>query len=263
MAAACHLAVRPALICSGVWGGIRNRDQDIGVGRMNASLYSASADGGKGGDVYFFGVCKGDGITRLAIADVVGHGEAVSEISQHVYAALKDHMCDADSRTILSAINEQIGGLGLAAMTTAAIVAYYAREERACLSYAGHPPVLFKHRAASAWRFARPTADPDVGGPCRDVPLAVAPDAQYGQLAIPMAPGDRLFVYTDGVTEAVSPAGRQFGGAGLKRVLDRNGHLPLPELKAAVTPREGASAFGFTAQNVTPDACVAPMRPEK
>ncbi len=201
---------------------------------MNASLYSASAHGGKGGDIYFFGVCKGDEITRLAIADVVGHGQAVSEVSQYVYGALKAHMCDVDSRTILSAINEQIGGLGLAAMTTAAVVAYYAGEGKACLSYAGHPPVLFKHRAASAWSFARPSADPEVGSPYRNVPLAVAPDAQYGQLAITMAPGDRLFVYTDGVTEALSSEGRQFGGDGLKRVLDLNGHLPLPELKAAV-----------------------------
>jgi hypothetical protein len=37
-------------------------------------------------------VCKGDTITRLAIADVTGHGKAVSEISQYVYDALKAHM---------------------------------------------------------------------------------------------------------------------------------------------------------------------------
>ncbi len=48
--------------------------------------------GGLGGDIYYFGVCKGDTITRLAIADVTGHGEAVSEIGQYVYDALKAHM---------------------------------------------------------------------------------------------------------------------------------------------------------------------------
>jgi hypothetical protein len=31
-------------------------------------------------------------ITRLAIADVVGHGEAISEVSQYVYDSLKAHM---------------------------------------------------------------------------------------------------------------------------------------------------------------------------
>jgi len=38
----------------------------------------------RGGDIYYFGVCKGGIIARLAIADVTGHGEAVSEISQYV-----------------------------------------------------------------------------------------------------------------------------------------------------------------------------------
>jgi len=42
--------------------------------------------------IYYFGVCRGDVITRLAIADVIGHGETVSEISQYVYEALKAHM---------------------------------------------------------------------------------------------------------------------------------------------------------------------------
>jgi hypothetical protein len=69
------------LECKELWGGIR-----IG------SIYSTSSDGGIGGDIYYFGVCKGDTITRLAIADVTGHGKAVSEISQYVYDALKTHM---------------------------------------------------------------------------------------------------------------------------------------------------------------------------
>ncbi|GAG80253.1 unnamed protein product [marine sediment metagenome] len=48
--------------------------------------------GGKGGDIYYFGVCKGDIITRLAIADVTGHGETVSEVSQYVYDSLNSHI---------------------------------------------------------------------------------------------------------------------------------------------------------------------------
>ncbi|MEE8430921.1 MAG: SpoIIE family protein phosphatase, partial [Candidatus Desulfatibia sp.] len=56
-----------------------NQDLEISAGKVVASLYSAASDGGKGGDIYYFGVCKGDRITRLAIADVVGHGEAVTE----------------------------------------------------------------------------------------------------------------------------------------------------------------------------------------
>ena len=80
------------LECKDLWGGIRNRDIEVSAGKVIGSIYSTSSEGGLGGDIYYFGVCKGDTITRLAIADVTGHGEAVSEISQYVYDALKTHM---------------------------------------------------------------------------------------------------------------------------------------------------------------------------
>jgi hypothetical protein len=81
------------LECRQLWGGIRNRDIEVSAGKVIGSIYSAPCcEGGKGGDIYYFGVCKGGIITRLAVADVTGHGEAVSEISQFVYDTLKAHM---------------------------------------------------------------------------------------------------------------------------------------------------------------------------
>lgn len=80
------------LKCSGIWGGIRNQDVEISAGRVIASIYSLACCGGKGGDMYYFGVCESDLITRLAVADVAGHGEAVTEVSQCVYDSIKDHM---------------------------------------------------------------------------------------------------------------------------------------------------------------------------
>ena len=80
------------LECREIWGGIRNRDIEISAGKVIGSIYSASSEGGVGGDIYYFGVCKGDAITRLAIADVTGHGEEVSEISRFVYSSLKAYM---------------------------------------------------------------------------------------------------------------------------------------------------------------------------
>lgn len=120
-------------------------------------------------------------------------------------------------------------------MTTAAVVAYYSRESEASVSYAGHPPVLYRRTTDKAWSFARPGGRNFQGdGPPVNIPLAVAPDTFYGQLAIPLTPGDRLFVYTDGITEASSPEGDFFGYARLKDVLDANTKAPLSELKSAV-----------------------------
>jgi phosphoserine phosphatase RsbU/P len=81
------------LECKDLWGGIRNQNMEVSAGKVIGSIFSLPCDGdGKGGDIYYFGVCQGDAISRLAIADVTGHGEAVSEISQYVYDALKAHM---------------------------------------------------------------------------------------------------------------------------------------------------------------------------
>ena len=81
------------LECKELWGGTRNRDSEVSAGKVIGSICSTPCcEGGKGGDIYYFGVCKDGVISRLAIADVTGHGEAVSEISQYVYDALKEHI---------------------------------------------------------------------------------------------------------------------------------------------------------------------------
>lgn len=80
------------LECKGIWGGIHNRDIEVSAGKVIGSIYSAPSEGSRGGDIYYFGVCKGDVISRLAIADVTGHGETVSEVSQYVYDSLQAHM---------------------------------------------------------------------------------------------------------------------------------------------------------------------------
>jgi len=81
------------LECQEIWGGIGNQNIEVSAGKVISSIYAAPCcEGSRGGDIYYFGVCQGGAISRLAIADVTGHGEAVSEISQYVYDTLKAHM---------------------------------------------------------------------------------------------------------------------------------------------------------------------------
>ena len=120
-------------------------------------------------------------------------------------------------------------------MTTAAVVAYYRQEREARVSYAGHPPVLYRRAEDKAWSFARP---PDRKGR-RDgfplnIPLAVDLDTQYRQISLPMGIGDQLFVYTDGIIDTPNPSGANFGLERLKDVLDANARASLSKLKSAV-----------------------------
>ena len=120
-------------------------------------------------------------------------------------------------------------------MTTAAVVAYYRQESEARISYAGHPPILYRRTDDKSWSFARPSDRKDKSkGFLLNIPLAIELDTIYEQFTLSMVPGDRLFVYTDGITEAPSPEGDVFGYARLKDVLDANTKTPLSELKSAV-----------------------------
>jgi sigma-B regulation protein RsbU (phosphoserine phosphatase) len=120
-------------------------------------------------------------------------------------------------------------------MTTAAVVAYYSQEGKAKISYAGHPPVLYRRTVDKAWSYARPPKrESQSDGFPLNIPLAVDLDTLYDQLTISMHPGDRLFVYTDGVIDAPDPEGKSFGMMRLKNVLDANAEASLSELKSAV-----------------------------
>ena len=120
-------------------------------------------------------------------------------------------------------------------MTTAAVVAYYRDESEARISYAGHPPVLYQRAGDRAWSYARPPGrkGQSDGFPL-NIPLAVDLDTLYSQITISMTPGDRLFVYTDGIIDAPNPEGECFGLARLKDALDANTGAPLSGLKSAV-----------------------------
>ncbi|MGD8765484.1 MAG: PP2C family protein-serine/threonine phosphatase [Desulfobacteraceae bacterium] len=132
-------------------------------------------------------------------------------------------------------VNQRISSRSLDAMTTAAVVAYYSQENEARVSYAGHPPVLYRRATDTSWTFARPPDRKGISdGFPMNIPLAIESDTLYGQFAIPMTTGDQLFVYTDGVIDAPSPEGESFGLARLKKVLDANIKTPLTQLKSVV-----------------------------
>jgi sigma-B regulation protein RsbU (phosphoserine phosphatase) len=120
-------------------------------------------------------------------------------------------------------------------MTTAAVVAYYTQESEARITYAGHPPVLYRRAIDETWSYARPSDRKNKsGGFPLNIPLAIELDTLYEQFTISMVPGDRLFVYTDGIIDTPSPEGESFGLTRLKNVLDGNPKATLSELKSVV-----------------------------
>ena len=59
-------------------------------------------------------------------------------------------------------------------------------------------------------------------------PIGVADDA-YDERTLHLAPGDRLYLYSDGLPDAMSPTGESFGDARLLDAINRTRHEPLKQ----------------------------------
>ncbi len=216
--------------CAEIWGGVRGEDLDASTSGVVASLFSKAADGGRGGDVYYISVCSSDMLTRVAVADVMGHGEKVSHIGQWLYESLRARMNSLEGNAVLAELNSRTSLRGYDAMTTAAVVTINRIDGQLHFSYAGHHPLLAYHLTRKRWetvtlRSQRPNAN---------LLLGAFPDMSYDQEMRPVAKGDRLFLYTDGVIDAPGSDGQPFDKKRLLAVLEEASERPLPDLKKAV-----------------------------
>src|SRR6185369_3072636 len=65
-------------------------------------------------------------------------------------------------------------------------------------------------------------------------PLGMFPRTRYHEYHLLLEPGDVLVLYTDGVTEALSPDGEEFGRDRVAQVVKENYTLPARELIASL-----------------------------
>jgi anti-anti-sigma factor len=60
-------------------------------------------------------------------------------------------------------------------------------------------------------------------------PVGLLADCEYDTVRFVIRPTDRLFLYSDGVTECMDPVGEQFGETRLRNFLSEHAHLSLRE----------------------------------
>lgn len=163
-----------------------------------------------GGD-YFDVFPRGDDILDVVIADVAGHNVGSALIVAEMRGAfqgLHSASCLA-CREMLELLNESLyDDLTRAGLFVSMF--YLRLDERrmqASYSCAGHNPVL--HIRANGTVNALDTEGMLIG---------VVPKMTFEEKSIPLAPGDRLVLYTDGIVEAENGAGEMFG---LKRLASK------------------------------------------
>lgn len=171
-----------------------------------------------GGD-YCGMICLGDGDYLLSMCDAVGHGIASALYAARINAwVLMQGPQIRNPARIVYALNHFLcTHLAEVAMNASLFVARLdMRNQHLDYFGAGHPPPL--HYDAGTGRVSELQSQTTLLGIVDPLPGGVAADeADEGNSGrIDIATGDRLLLYTDGVSEARGEAGEEYGLQALK-----------------------------------------------
>ena len=165
-----------------------------------------------GGDYYDF-IEREDGRLVIALGDVSGKGTAAALLMSSLHAAI--HAQSASHNSLVATISAVNRYLADNIPANRFVTLFYAEldPQPGTLSFlnAGHNPPLIVHSAGTVEQLAS-------GG----LPLGIKRDAEYREGRTQLQRGDVLVIYSDGVTEAVSPTGEEFGATRLYEVVSRN-----------------------------------------
>jgi sigma-B regulation protein RsbU (phosphoserine phosphatase) len=153
-----------------------------------------------GGD-YFDVVRLGEKRLAICIADVVGKGVSAALLMANVQATVRAFACDSESPARLCGrVNSVLCG-NIAAEKFVTFFYGVLDADKRTLQYcnAGHPSPLLVS-SDSIQKLA-------AGGAV----LGVFPTWKYEDSTVSLSPGDRLLLFTDGITEASGVDGQEFG----------------------------------------------------
>lgn len=177
-----------------------------------------------GGD-YFDFFRFADGNHGLAIADVAGKGVSASLLMASVQTALRALVPLSETPVeVLRQLNRLFyHNINFTTFVTLFLGSFDPKLQTLTYSSAGHnPPLVFckrpNGREPISW--LRPTG-PAIG-------LVEEPPFTLDETGL--APGDTLLLYTDGVTEAMSPQQEQFGEARLAALVQNDSGISPKEL---------------------------------
>lgn len=200
-----------------------------------------------GGDYYFYEPLA-DGQIVFGIADASGKGLQGS--MQIVRFAGEVRLRIATCRTlktVLQKLNKFVCGFGDSKFITSCVCVLDPVKHRLTLANAGHLYPLWYH-AASGKVDKVVTAN---GG----LPLGLDPSEEFHPVRISLQPGDRVILYTDGVSEAMNAEFEQYGTERLMQLIaDSRESLPvlIDQIEQDVTRfRDG--------QEASDDVCVMGM----
>lgn len=182
---------------------------------------------GIGGD-YFDVLDLGSEQFAICIADVAGKGIAAALLMSNLQATVRNLAAqNLEPAALTERVNRFIGG------NTASdrfITFFYAvldaQARRMSYTNAGHNAPIVLGRNGATTRLSQ-------GGQA----MGISFRQDYEQAGVDLADGDRLVLFTDGITEAADAAGEEFGEARLFEILRESRALGASAIQASVLAR--------------------------
>ncbi len=187
----------------------------------------------RGGDLHYLSVCSQGFVSRIALADVAGHGEYVAGVADRLREVLRQHSDAWDQSDVVRELNDAfLAGATKFEYATAFVLGHYSGSGEIVFTNAGHLPPLWYHARESAWSFLLESTP--YAKEVADLPIGLIAGTPYSQTAVQLEVGDLVVLYTDGITESSDPAGKQ---------LDKEGLLALARNVAFASPVEAGEAL--------------------
>ena len=209
--------------CMEVWGGNRAVDRNIETPGLRSWVYSKPYAGSEsGGDVYYLSSCASGRITRILLADVSGHGQAVSKIATGLRDLMRRNINYISQSRFVAGMNRQFSDENSGGeFATALVSTFFSPTRTFSLCNAGHPPPLLFHNESRRWsELSNERRDGEENEEViSDTPLGVCDEAAYFQHDIRLDPGDMVLSFSDAVTESEDADGQQLGRAGVLRLV--------------------------------------------
>lgn len=206
-------------------------DQFAEVARVQRALLPASlpdhpgltfaasylTSGQAGGDYYDF-LPRPDGSILVFIADVSGHGPAAATVMAMLHAILHACPClDNGPAAILRFANSHLARSSIdGSHVTAVMAQVHPAASHITIARAGHPLPRLRSLSGAVRPLEGPAAPP-MG--------IIADGFDSTDYTLPLAPGDTVVLFTDGLPEGENARGEQFG---------------IPRLDAAISSSSGA-----------------------
>lgn len=213
-------------------GGNRAVRQALTAPGLDVWVESRPFEGDAGGDVHYFSMCGSGRVTRLAIADISGHGQSADQTALWLRSLMRKHINLLDQTGFARAINKEFAAAAhTSAFATALLMTYYAPTDHLILCNAGHPRPLWYDSRLKLWKWLDPSV-PDPGPsireakgryrlrPLSNLPLGVLEPMAYQQFTVKLSQQDLVLVYTDGLTEARNRSDELLGEEGLLRFVN-------------------------------------------